>query len=222
MKEKRKFVSIKGLNEVLCKVQGSAEGLRKIEVKNISTFGINLYFDAPLDTGTKLEIHLRLPPNSEKILLCGKVIWQLTEYNDQYSTGIRFEEIEDQIKEKITKCMQAHAVESVEKREFTRCVVVADAIYYLIDKKAHKFKAQTVDISVGGMRLLFNEEIQKDDCIGVSFSLPDDGGVLEFEAKVFWVLQMKGRKFEAGVSFTKISDEDRERIKNYVENWLKS
>jgi len=100
---------------------------------------------------------------------------------------------------------------SDEKRQGSRSFGVADVTF---DHNGMVFQGRISDISLGGLYIDTINPLPEGSTIGLQFRLPNDesGSLVLGEGRVVWNTQMLGM----GISFTRLSDEDKDRIKAYL------
>jgi len=220
MEERRRFVRVKGLEEVKYTIKNSGQNPRSIKVKDMSLIGINLYADTGLEKGTVLELELKLPNDPNIINLDAEVLWQLPYHNNKFATGIRFKYKDEQIKKRLSDYIHDCAKRVDECREFVRCNIRADVVCSYVDKPGEKFKAQTVDISRGGIKLVVGQKVEAGARIKVIFILPDSEEKVEAELKVVWSRPENNEKgFALGAIFTKLESRNKDLIWKFIEDY---
>ncbi len=100
---------------------------------------------------------------------------------------------------------------SDEKRQDSRSFGVAEVTF---DHNGMVFHGRISDISLGGLYIDTINPLPEGSTIGLQFRLPNDesGSLVSGEGRVAWNTQMHGM----GISFTRLSDEDKDRIKAYL------
>lgn len=98
-----------------------------------------------------------------------------------------------------------------EKRQGSRSFAFAEVGY---DHKGMHFLGRINDLSPGGMYIDTINPLPEGSAISFRFSLPGDESEspISGEGQVVWMVHMQGM----GVSFTRISDDDRDRLKSYL------
>lgn len=92
MDEKRRSARLEQELPIRQKVQNS-DSIESVKAKDISTGGLRIATDSPLNIGTKLNIELQLTGSSSPYYAIGEVVWyrekeQSTE--NKFDIGIRF------------------------------------------------------------------------------------------------------------------------------------
>lgn len=100
IKERRKFIRLDSRIDFDYKTRDSGAPRDKSVTKNISPGGIRALVDKNIRKGDWLELDIHIP-NLEKPVSCvGKVIWTTEEKTGKIDVGIKFEEIEPEMKNK--------------------------------------------------------------------------------------------------------------------------
>jgi len=100
IKERRKFIRLSSKIEFDYRIKGSEARKERAVTKNISPGGIRALVDKKIEKGTWLELDIHTP-NLKKPLFCtGKVIWTADEKAGKIDVGIKFEEIDPEMKNK--------------------------------------------------------------------------------------------------------------------------
>jgi uncharacterized protein (TIGR02266 family) len=98
-----------------------------------------------------------------------------------------------------------------ERRHGARSFAVADVTF---GQKGWHFQGRINDQSLGGMYIDTINPLPEGSAIAFRFSLPGDESEspIAGEGQVVWMAHMQGM----GVSFTRLSDDDRARLKAYL------
>jgi Tfp pilus assembly protein PilZ len=80
----------------------------------------------------------------------------------------------------------------------------------------------TLNISAGGMCVLTADPLREGMVPSLSFTLPDNADPVACHGRVVWcrTSRIDPELFEVGLSFTDISDTDRDRVESFVETHL--
>jgi Tfp pilus assembly protein PilZ len=80
----------------------------------------------------------------------------------------------------------------------------------------------TLNISAGGLCVLTADPLKEGLLPEVSFELPDDLVPVVCKARIAWcrTSRIDPELYEIGLAFTEISDEDRQRVTDFVETHL--
>lgn len=115
---------------------------------------------------------------------------------------------------KLGKISALKAKPEIERRKFER-----KAVYHLVKfkvKPAIFFKKalfSSRDISAGGLRLLFHNDIPRGTEVELFINFSDSTNTLLVTARVVWTKKLKNSKlFEIGLEFTGIDEEFRREI----------
>ena len=65
-------------------------------------------------------------------------------------------------------------------------------VEYSVEKKPHLKNSRTVDLSKGGMKLLFNEKLPKGAILDLKMHIPEKRRTIEVEAEVVWPGHVRG------------------------------
>ncbi|MFH1460008.1 MAG: PilZ domain-containing protein [Candidatus Omnitrophota bacterium] len=221
MKERRKFVRVKALDSVKYRIKGEDE-LFNGQVKDLSVVGINIFTEESIDKGIILELELFFVDDKTTIFVDGEVVWHLKNQDNRFTIGVYFINLNASIRGRLAQFIYNYASRINENREFVRTQLKTNAMYCLVDDLGRKNNATIIDISCGGMKLVLGESIDLENLIRVSFYLPKDKTIIEVVGKVVWLNQKKEKCFEIGVTFVRIKDQDKERIRDFIIQACKS
>src|SRR4030067_2477779 len=100
---------------------------------------------------------------------------------------------------------------SDEKRQGARSFAVTDVTFV---HSGMVFHGRSNDLSPGGLYIDTINPMSEGSTISFQFKLPNDESEnpISGEGRVVWTIHMQGM----GMSFTRLSDEDSERIKAYL------
>ncbi len=98
-----------------------------------------------------------------------------------------------------------------EKRQGSRSFAITDVTF---DHKGMQYEGRINDISQGGLYIDTINPLPEGSSVGFQFKLPGDesGGPVSGEGRVVWMNHLQGM----GICFTRLSDEDRARLKAYL------
>ena len=98
-----------------------------------------------------------------------------------------------------------------EKRQGSRSFAFAEVSY---DHNGMHFHGRINDLSPGGMYIDTINPLPEGSAISFQFSLPGDESEspISGEGRVVWMVHMQGM----GIGLTRISDDDRDRLKSYL------
>jgi Tfp pilus assembly protein PilZ len=80
----------------------------------------------------------------------------------------------------------------------------------------------TVNISAGGMCVLMADPMREGATPNVTFSMPDDPAAVTCRGQIMWCKpsRIDPELFEVGLTFMEITDDDRQRVTDFVEAHL--
>lgn len=107
-----------------------------------------------------------------------------------------------------------------ERRKFPR-LDASVAIEYSIEKHPLKEIAFTKNISAGGICLIVYEEIELNSILSLKINLGDNRDIIEVKGRVVWFSEFsldpdKKKRWDIGIEFIGINEEDRKRISKYL------
>jgi c-di-GMP-binding flagellar brake protein YcgR len=108
-----------------------------------------------------------------------------------------------------------------EKRKFERLNILTDVSFTREDSPDARALSVTKNISAGGVCFIAYEQPQEGDLLNLKIYLPEQSKPVIALGKVAWVREfvigdpVEGRRFDVGVEFIKISDEDFNKIQKY-------
>ncbi|MBN1871861.1 MAG: PilZ domain-containing protein [Candidatus Omnitrophica bacterium] len=110
-----------------------------------------------------------------------------------------------------------------ERRQATRINTTFLVKYTFSKKQTVTLDGHTKDVSTSGMRLLIHEKLNQGTVLLLEFDLPGITSIVKAEGKVVWSSgdfedrDDEGKRiFQAGIQFTHISENDRNRLSDYV------
>lgn len=109
-----------------------------------------------------------------------------------------------------------------EKRRFVRLNVLTDIVYTKRQAPEKEKLSLAKNISMGGICLIVYEELKKSDMLDLKIFLPEDKTPISAAGRVDWVKEFligdayKGRRFDVGIEFIEISEENKNKINKYV------
>ena len=105
--------------------------------------------------------------------------------------------------------------EQFDQREFIRMPDSSDIVYQSASGK--KKKSEVKDISQAGIRFFTEEKPEVGDVIDVTITLEKLEYSFVAKASVRWVNEIiKNRRYEVGVKFVDLSEQDVNRLINYI------
>ena len=98
-----------------------------------------------------------------------------------------------------------------EKRQGSRSFAIAEVTF---DHQGMHFHGRINDMSQGGLYIDTINPLPEGSSISFQFKLPGDesGGPISGEGRVVWKVHMQGM----GIYFTRLSDEDQDRLRAYL------
>ena len=108
-----------------------------------------------------------------------------------------------------------------ERRKFIRLNINAQINYSVIADDVSARSASVKDIGAGGICLLLDEQLKEGDILKFDVLLPDDPPVIQAKGKVIWIKPFsiaseKKTRYDTGIEFIEISNDDRKKINKYV------
>ena len=98
IEERRKFIRIDAGMDFTYRLKGAKAAVEKAVTKNISPCGIGGFINKDIKKGAWLELSVALPGQKDPISAMGKVIWTADEKDGKINSGIKFEEIDADMK----------------------------------------------------------------------------------------------------------------------------
>ena len=108
------------------------------------------------------------------------------------------------------------------RRKFVRLNFLVDVVYSKRLSVRKEKISLSRNISAGGICLIVYEELKKAQLLDLEIYLPGDDRPVKALGKVAWLNEFvigdvsKGRRFDAGIEFVKISKEDSDKVNKYV------
>lgn len=109
-----------------------------------------------------------------------------------------------------------------EKRKFVRLNTLVDVTYSKKPPSATKKISISKNISKGGICLVVYEELKESQILDLKIYLPEDKAPVSGVGRVAWVKEFiigdssTGKRFDVGIEFIKMSEEDKNKINKYV------
>ena len=116
--------------------------------------------------------------------------------------------------------------QSAERRRFPRLTVAAAVDYVILNKQTPEEGTLIRNISAGGICLIVYENIDAGTVLSLSIFLPDNHSYISAKGRVVWkkefmVSSEQRKRYDVGVEFIEISEEDQKRISKFVFSLLK-
>ena len=111
-----------------------------------------------------------------------------------------------------------------ERRKFARLNINVEINYTIITHPPHKqfiVPTKLRNLGAGGICLISREELRAGELLKLEIRPPENLPIIHAVGRVVWVkpfslAEEKGKRFDMGVEFIDISQEDRQRINKYV------
>ena len=112
-----------------------------------------------------------------------------------------------------------------ERRQYVRLDTTLTIRYRVLEEPPPSTATQSLDIGGGGIRIFLKEPLKADTSIELEIFLPEERTSIRCQGKIVWVeefsiyqpdTKIERKELEAGIEFTKISQEDRDRIVKHV------
>lgn len=100
IEERRRYIRLETEINFTYKIKGAADPMEKATTKNISPGGIRGLLDAAIKKNDWLELSITLPSTKKPIPAIGKVIWTADKKAGKIDVGVKFEDIEPDMKNK--------------------------------------------------------------------------------------------------------------------------
>ena len=100
IEERRKYIRLETNIKFTYRLEGAKDAVGRAVTKNISPGGIRALVNNRIKKGNRLELNISVPKVKKSIFAIGKVIWLADEKADKVDVGIKFEEIDADIKNK--------------------------------------------------------------------------------------------------------------------------
>ncbi len=90
------------------------------------------------------------------------------------------------------------------------------------ENSAQTIVAETENVGVGGLCIIQQEELPRFSRCHIALDLEDDLPRLACEGKICWIIpkrdpKSKERKFDTGIEFVGLKEEDRERVRRFIQ-----
>lgn len=113
-----------------------------------------------------------------------------------------------------------HDYNGVERRHYPR-LRSAVIEYSFMDKESPEEAAFTRDVGAGGISIIVNEKIELEVLLILKIYLPDYNDPVKAKGKVVWRQESAFKlpqttRYDIGIEFFEISDEDKQKISEYV------
>lgn len=114
-----------------------------------------------------------------------------------------------------------------ERRLFPRLSASVDIQYNVVARVTPSGEnSVSKNISAGGICLIVYEKIEPGSILDLKFSIPEDNRCIEAKGRVIWsehftVGTDAADKYDVGIEFTEVSQDDRQKISQYVFRLIK-
>lgn len=109
----------------------------------------------------------------------------------------------------------------MEKRKFMRFEAMLDVIYSMLGKSAEKNTSYLKNLSKDGIRLFAGRPLKKGSLVELEMQIPGDNIPVFALGEVAWIEASAKSKYDSGIRFTKIENNDRIRLLDYVyDQWI--
>ncbi|MCG2710967.1 MAG: PilZ domain-containing protein [Candidatus Omnitrophica bacterium] len=221
MKEKRGFIRLNIDAHAIYTIKGK-DGVRDmVSLEDISSEGIRFISNMHLQNSDLLQLTLQIPGIDKDVTALGQVIWQRQLTMHLFDTGIRFTKIDKDNKKKLIDFIQYSRGRNIERREYIRSGLKTGIKYSLISDPGIQGDCFSVDVCALGLKIMLREKLEKGTQLRIVFNLPDGKGEVVAKCTVVaWGKQAEQELFETGVEFLEISEEDKGKIINYIQETL--
>ena len=109
-----------------------------------------------------------------------------------------------------------------ERRKFARLNTLTDITYNRKHPLDERRLTLSKNISKGGICFIAYEELEEREVLDLNIYLPEDKKPIRVSGRVAWVKefiigdQPKNRRFDVGIEFIGIGDEDKNKIDKYI------
>ncbi len=108
-----------------------------------------------------------------------------------------------------------------ERRRFARLNVNVNVDYEVLPRHKQQKHVSSKNISTGGICVILKEPLEPETIIGLDIGLPEEAGKVTATGRIVWIQEFSigeeaHKRYEAGVEFTDISDEDRQKVEQCV------
>lgn len=100
IEEKRKYVRLSKEIDFTYKIKGTKGPEQKVVTKNISPCGVQALMNKEIKKGDWLELNIYIPTLKKPLYSVAKVVWTLDEKAGKIDAGLKFEEIDPEVKNK--------------------------------------------------------------------------------------------------------------------------
>ena len=118
-------------------------------------------------------------------------------------------------------------MEFIERRKFPRLSLSVDVEYSVIGRDlGFQTETSTKNISVGGICIIAYEKVEIGDILSLVIKLPEGERPIHAEGRVVWksdfvLSEDKMSRWDVGIEFTDIKDDDRQKLSGYIFSLIK-
>jgi hemin uptake protein HemP len=224
MDDKRRYKRflIKGMN-VKCRMHVATD----VRLINVSLSGASIRLDRRLNMGSRYRLHIE--GGNSKIILNSFVIWEkmvASERNERgdmipiYEVGIKFDEV---ISDKGTKLIN-FIENNIKQTEFKtrlrglRVDILTPEKTVITD---HLGNYYVMKISQSGLLIETDQKLDVESKITMELNLPESKKSIKFLGRIASCLEHQDKTtkgFETGIEFLEISENDRSKIREFLES----
>jgi hypothetical protein len=175
---------------------------------DISEGGLRVNIDQELEQPFRIAFTLQYLDLDVTV----RPIWQKTLVGGTSTVGLAFHDPTPEQLEQVRAMVGSFSVEG--RRERFRLKALISVA--LREDEGEWFNILLVDISPKGLRGVWDDALDADRDLNVRI-LPPNIGEVEARAKVAWQEQIGPRRFEFGLEFTAISEENAQRIQRFID-----
>jgi len=109
-----------------------------------------------------------------------------------------------------------------DKRKFVRLNALVDVIYNRVSPSEKEKLSLTKNIGKGGICLIAYEELKVSDILDLKMFFPEEEALIHAIGKVVWIKEFfiggmsQGKRYDVGIEFVKIKEEDADKLNKYV------
>ncbi|MBU1006864.1 MAG: PilZ domain-containing protein [Candidatus Omnitrophica bacterium] len=100
IEERRKYIRLPAEIKFTYRVKGVEHTVERAVTKNLSPGGISALVNKQVKKGAMLELNINVPNLNKSIFAIAKVVWTADQKADKIDVGIKFEEIDADMKNK--------------------------------------------------------------------------------------------------------------------------
>ncbi len=186
-------------------------------VREISVQGLNFVTTEVLESGTLLELMIKVSDTSDAIPAMGKVVWQgHSSSKFLLDTNVEFVDLDPKTESRILSYISTAAENIRVNRLHVRSPMVSEVRYSLLSDPGKEKEGVSGDIGAAGMKLFVHEILEKNTELNLVFDLPHGRGKIIARGKVVWKGQTVNGITSLGVCFSGIDQREKQMILRYV------